>query len=48
MIMGRTLTRITIRGDSHHARPEAMDFCEQNSLSYLFGLAGKRPLTAKV
>ena len=28
------LTRITIRGDSHYARPEAMDFCEQNGLSY--------------
>ena len=25
-----------------------MDFCEQNGLSYLFGLAGTRPLTAKV
>ena len=34
------LTRITIRGDSHYARPEAMDFCEQNGLSYIFGLAG--------
>ena len=42
------LTRITIRGDSHYARPEAMDFCEQNGVSYLFGLAGTRPLTAKV
>jgi hypothetical protein len=42
------LTRITIRGDSHYARPEAMDFCEQNGLSYLFGLTGTKPLTAKV
>ena len=42
------LTRITIRGDSHYARPEAMEFCEQNGLSYLFGLAGSRPLTSKV
>jgi hypothetical protein len=42
------LTHITIRGDSHYARPEAMDFCEQNGLSYLFGLAGSRPLTTKV
>jgi Transposase DDE domain group 1 len=41
-------TRITIRGDSHYARPEVMDFCEQNGLSYLFGLAGTKPLTAKV
>jgi Transposase DDE domain group 1 len=42
------LTRITIRGDSHYARPEVMDFCEQNGLSYLFGLARSRPLTTKV
>src|SRR3954454_1449801 len=42
------LTHLTIRGDSHYARPEAMDFCEQNGLSYLFGLAGSRPLTTKV
>ena len=42
------LTRITIRGDSHYARPEAMAFCEQNGLSYIFGLAGRRPLTSKV
>jgi hypothetical protein len=42
------LTRITIRGDSHYARPEAMDFCEQNGLSYIFGLAGSKPLTTKV
>jgi len=41
-------TRLTIRGDSHYARPEAMDFCEQNGVSYLFGLAGTRLLTAKV
>src|SRR3982751_1657462 len=41
-------TRITIRGDSHYARPEAMAFCEQNGLSYIFGLAGTRPLMAKV
>jgi hypothetical protein len=42
------LTRITIRGDSHYARPEAMAFCEQNGISYIFGLAGTKPLTAKV
>jgi DDE family transposase len=42
------LTRITLRGDSHYARPEAMEFCAQNGLTYLFGLAGTRPLTAKV
>ena len=42
------LTRLTIRGDSHYARPEAMTFCEQNGISYIFGLAGTQPLTAKV
>ena len=42
------LTHITIRGDSHYARPEAMAFCEQNGVSYIFGLAGTRPLTTKV
>ncbi|QRM32185.1 IS1380 family transposase [Microvirga sp. VF16] len=42
------LTQITLCGDSHYARPEAMEFCEQNGLSYLFGLAGSRPLTSKV
>src|SRR5215213_9298924 len=42
------LTHITIRGDSHYARPEAMEFCETNGITYLFGLAGTRPLTAKV
>ncbi|QRM35093.1 IS1380 family transposase [Microvirga sp. VF16] len=41
-------TQITIRGDSHYARPEVMDFCEANGLSYIFGLTGTRPLTAKV
>ena len=42
------LTRITIRGDSHYARPEAMDFCEQNGLSYCSGWPVRRPLTSKV
>jgi hypothetical protein len=42
------LTRLTIRGDSHYARPEVMAYCEQNGVSYLFGLAATRPLTAKV
>lgn len=41
-------TRITIRGDSPYARPEGRGFCEQTDLSSLFGLAGTRPLTAKV
>jgi len=33
-------THITIRGDSHYARPEAMDFCEANDIDFVFGLAG--------
>ncbi len=41
-------TRITIRGDSHYARPEAMAFCEANGIRHVFGLAGSRPLSAKV
>jgi Transposase DDE domain group 1 len=41
-------TRILLRGDSHYARPEAMDWCEANGVTYLFGLAGSKPLVAKV
>ena len=40
--------RIPIRGDRHYGRPEAMDWCEDNRVGYVFGLAGTRPLTAKV
>ena len=41
-------TRICWRGDSHYARPEAMDWCEANGVDYLFGLAGNDVLHAKV
>jgi hypothetical protein len=41
-------TRILLRGDSHYARPEAMDWCEANGVDYVFGLAGSRPLMAKI
>jgi Transposase DDE domain group 1 len=41
-------TRITFRGDSHYASPEAMVFCERNSVDYIFGLAGKAPLARKL
>ena len=48
-IRGRwSATRITIRGDGHYARPAAMDWCEDNGVTYIFGLTGTRPLTAKV
>jgi len=33
-------TRICWRGDSHYARPEAMEWCEANGIDYIFGLAG--------
>ncbi|MGH2910456.1 MAG: IS1380 family transposase [Solirubrobacteraceae bacterium] len=41
-------TRILFRGDSHYARPEAMAWCEDNSIDYVFGLAGSKPLSRKV
>lgn len=39
-------TRITIRGDSHYGRPEAMEWCEKNGVDYIFGLAGNKVLNA--
>jgi len=41
-------THLTIRGDGHYGRPEAMDFCEKHGLDYLFGLTGTPALAAKV
>jgi hypothetical protein len=41
-------TRITFRGDSHYACPEAMAYCEHNNVDYVFGLAGNKPLARKV
>jgi hypothetical protein len=41
-------TRITFRGDGHYARPEAMTWCEENGVSYVFGLTGTRPLARKI
>jgi hypothetical protein len=37
-------TRITIRGDSHYGREEAMSWCEANSVDYVFGFAGNTVL----
>ena len=31
-------TRIVFRGDSHYGRPEAMAWCEDNGVDYIFGL----------
>ena len=41
-------TRILFRGDGHYARPEAMAWCEENNVDYVFGLAGSKPLARKV
>ena len=41
-------TRILMRGDSHYTRPEAMAWCEDNGVDYIFGLAGSKPLKTKV
>jgi len=41
-------TRITIRGDGHYGRPEVMNWCEANSVDYVFGLTGTKALAAKV
>ena len=41
-------TRITIRGDSHYGRREAMEWCEDNGIHYLFGLSTNTVLAAQV
>jgi hypothetical protein len=41
-------TRITFRGDGHYARPEAMQWCEDNGVDYVFGLPGSKPLSKKI
>ncbi len=41
-------THITFRGDGHYARPEAMTWCEQNGIDYIFGLSGTQPLARQV
>ena len=42
------LTRVLFRGDGHYARPEAMTWCEENDVDYVFGLPGTKPLSKKV
>ncbi len=37
-------TRLTFRGDSHYGRREAMDWCEDSGVDYIFGLAGNAAL----
>lgn len=41
-------TRITIRGDSHYGRREAMDWCEKNGVEYVFGLSKNAILAAQI
>src|ERR1700684_2340705 len=41
-------TRITLRGDSHYGRKEVMDWCEQNDVTYIFGLAPNKVLAEQV
>lgn len=37
---------VLVRGDSHYARPEALDWLEDNGFGYVFGLAGNAALHA--
>jgi Transposase DDE domain group 1 len=41
-------TVITIRGDGHYGRRQAMEWCEQNSIQYVFGLSKNPTLDALV
>jgi len=41
-------TRITIRGDGHYGRWEAMAWCEQNNVRYVFGLAQNKAIDGLV
>ncbi len=39
---------VLVRGDSHYARPEALDWLDDNAIAYAFGLAGNAALKARV
>src|SRR6201991_3771863 len=41
-------TKITVRGDSHYGRHEAMAWCEANGVDYIFGLGGNGVLDRMV
>jgi hypothetical protein len=41
-------TKITIRGDGHYGRHEAMTWCEANGVDYIFGLGGNDVLDRQV
>jgi len=38
------VTRVTIRGDGHYGRDEAMSWCEDNGVDYIFGFGGNAVL----
>jgi hypothetical protein len=41
-------TIITIRGDSHYGRKEAMDWCDGNGVKFIFGLGPNKVLAKQV
>ena len=43
-----TRANIVWRGDSHYGRAEAMDWCDDHSTGYIFGLAGNAALEREV
>ena len=41
-------TIITIRGDSHYGRKEAMDWCDDNGVKFIFGLGPNKILAKQI
>jgi Transposase DDE domain group 1 len=41
-------TRFIIRGDGHYGRPEVMEWCDENGIDFIFGLAGNIALDRAV
>ena len=41
-------TIITIRGDSHYGRKEAMDWCDENNVKFIFGLGPNKALAKQI
>jgi hypothetical protein len=41
-------TIITIRGDGHYGRKEAMDWCDDNGVKYIFGLGPNKTLAKQI
>jgi hypothetical protein len=41
-------TIITIRGDGHYGRQEAMDWCDDNGVKYVFGLGPNKTLAKQI